>query len=46
MHGMIVSQHYSGSVEVKTQHVQTELVETEEQHVQAGKGYTLHNSFP
>jgi len=34
---MIVSQHYSGSVEVKAQHVQTELVETEEKHVQAGK---------
>jgi len=34
---MIVSQHYSGSVEVKAQHVQTELVETEGKHVQAGK---------
>jgi len=34
---MIVSQHYSGNVEVKAQHVQTELVETEEKHVQAGK---------
>ena len=39
MHCMIVSQHYSGSVEVKAQHVQTELVETEGKlkHVQAGK---------
>jgi len=43
---MIVSQHYSGSVEVKTQHVQTELVKTEDQHVQAGKGYTVKRFIP